>query len=608
MGQARVIAPHPAAARAASPALRFGLPIALVAIVVVCFSPVLGNGFVDWDDPYYFTSNPHYRGFTRSNLQWMFTSLYMSHYQPLSWLSHAVIYAWWGMNPAGYHLGNLVLHAANALLVYALAIAFLRLGQTREAGHDRAVHIGALVGALFFAIHPLRVEAVAWATERQEVLAAFFLLLSLLTYLRAHTGRAVHRRALYVGSVACFAFSLMSKPAGMMLPLVLLALDVYPLRRVAKVHAASSRAAVLLEKLPYVALAIGAGSLSFFAKQLHPMLTLAQHSVSARIAQSLYGLCFYLRKTLMPTQLSPLYSLQRPLSPLEGKYVVSALAVLGITAGVWLTRRRHPWALVAWVCYGVILFPVLGILQSGPQLAADRYTYLGCLPWAVVVAAGVYRLAARGRTGPPSRPTRYAAATAIAGALLALGVTAHRQTYVWRDAVSAWDQVIQVEPTVATGYNGRGLARHTRGDLDGALADYDEALRLEPRYEAAYQNRGNVRRMKGNIDGAIADYGQAIALRPSADAYSNRCAAYQARGNWEAAIADCTAALRLNPGLRNAYGSRGLARYGKGDLSGAIADYNQAIRLAAPTSQYRATFERYLATAQRQLATRPPSQ
>src|SRR5690242_14971781 len=226
----------------------------IVTIVVACFLPSLGSDFVLWDDDMNFTDNPSYRGLSPAHLRWMFTTFHGGHWQPLSWMTLGLDYTLWGMNPLGYHLTNVLLHAVNALLVYRL-IAALVPGVGAGA---------AAVGALLFAIHPLRVESVAWATERRDVLSGLFFLLTVLAYVRYARARDAGRPGgiAFGASVACFALSLLAKACGVTLPLVLLVLDVYPLRRF------SRRA--LLEKVPYALLAAGAAVLAQLASNLVP--------------------------------------------------------------------------------------------------------------------------------------------------------------------------------------------------------------------------------------------------------------------------------------------------------------------------------------------------
>jgi hypothetical protein len=214
------------------------VPWGIAAVVLVAFAPVWNCEFVNWDDDKNLLNNVLYRGFTPAHLRWMFTTFHVGHYQPLSWVTLAVDYALWGMQPRGYHVTNLVLHTANALLVYALALALLPraaapCGRASPSAADGiSLSIAAAVAALFFAIHPLRVESVAWVTERRDVLSGFFLLLTVLAYLRMVDARPAGAWRTWFGlSLGCFILSLLSKAWGMTLPVVLLVLDVYPLWR-----------------------------------------------------------------------------------------------------------------------------------------------------------------------------------------------------------------------------------------------------------------------------------------------------------------------------------------------------------------------------------------
>ncbi|HVO27095.1 MAG TPA: tetratricopeptide repeat protein [Candidatus Margulisiibacteriota bacterium] len=583
-------------------------PVLIAVAVFITFVPIVHNDFVNWDDPFYFVWNDRYRGLSFTNIKWMFTTLDFSHYQPLTWFTHGMVYTVWGLNPTAFHLGNLVMHIANAVvLYYLLAHLLARRYPVSAPPASLAVPVAAAVGALFFALHPLRVEPVAWATERQGVTSAFFWLLAVYAYLRRQEYRdARSRRGWYVLSIGCFILSLLAKSIGMTLPIVLLVLDVYPLRRIALrlqglhpwlagaappglLHADaigdtrrtqprkgrhstargeapgdSGRASIVVEKLPYLVAAAAAGVLALQAKQARSLPSLAEHGMAERVVQATYGLCFYIWKTLLPTQLSPVYLLERPLNPLAPAYVASLVVVAVVTVVLIALYRRWPWALAAWVCYALILFPVLGFTQSGVQKVADRYTYLGCLPWAALVAAGTeqaWRSLARRGAGA------VAAGCATLVLLLAmLGMLAALQTRVWRDSLSMWDRVIEVEPRNHIAFNFRGTARRSKGDLSGARADFERAVQLNPGYWEALVNRAHARRVTGDLDGAIADYNELI---------------------------------RRDPRYAYGFNGRGRSRQAKGDLQGAVADFNQAIALAAPGSKERAEFEQNLNAVRR---------
>jgi len=433
------------------------VPYALVLAVFACFLPVLSNGFLLWDDDLNLTENPLYRGLGPAQLGWIVTTRLGGHYQPLTWLSFALDYTLWGMDAAGYHLTSLVLHAVNTLLVFRLVgrlIPWAGVGPR-------------LAGALLFGLHPLRVEAVAWATARRDVLGALFYLLTLLTYLRYAVTRDGGDRAWpwLAASLGCFALSMLAKAQGMTLPLVLLVLDLYPLRRFARGFSAGT---LLAEKLPFVLLSLAAAVTASFGLGEARTLTLTEYSVARRVAQAAHGLVFYLWKTAVPGRLSPLYLLETTLDPWTLRYVLAALFVVAVTAALVVLRRRAPWALAAWVCYAAILAPVLGFAQTGPQTVADRYSYLACLPWVVLAAAGLARL-----HGP--LPAVLTAAT-----LVALGLLTFRQTHVWHDTVTLWDQALRLDPTNHIALNNRGMARLAAGEAEGALADFTAALAASP--------------------------------------------------------------------------------------------------------------------------------
>jgi hypothetical protein len=418
----------------------------------------------------------------------------------------------------------------------------------------------ALAGALLFAIHPLRVESVAWATERRDVLSGLFYLGTVLGYLRfADAKRRGHPwRWWLAASVGCFFLSLLSKAWGITLPLVLLALDVYPLRRLAR---RSDAIPLLLEKLPYAVLAVCGAVLAQLASDLVPAKrTLAQHGLVERAAQAAYGLVFYLWKTVVPVGLSPVYLLEQTLRPSEPRYLASAVIVVTVTAAVVLLRRRAPWAAVAWTCYALVLATVLGLVQTGPQITADRYSYLACLPLVVLAAAGVDRLQGR------------RAARALAVPVLAvLGVLTFRQTRVWHDSRTLWEHALGVDPDNYIAYLNRGSVRQAQGDLVGAFADYTEAVSRNGDYYLAYYSRGTERLAWGDDTGAIADYSDTV---------------------------------RINPWHIQAYNNRGLARQRTGDLEGAVADYGEALRLSPPGWPPRTMIQANLALAQQALAGR----
>lgn len=514
---------------------------ALVLAVFASFAPALTNGFVNWDDDLNLTDNTAYRGFGWAELRWMLTTTHGGHWQPLTWLTFACDHALWGMDARGYHLTNLLLHAASTVLVWLILQAILR--RVADASESAIPHVAtrvaarvALIGALLFAIHPLRVESVAWATERRDVLSGCFWLLALLAYLRATNASGDRSGRGHGLALAALALSLTAKAWGMTLPLVLLILDAYPLRRLAR-----DPRAVLREKVPYAALAALAAGGAFLAqRQVPEMRSFAEHGLAARLAQAAYGLCFYLVKTVLPFGLYPAYLLEAPLDPTAPRYLAAIIAVVAITIGAVLVRKRRPWWLATWAAYVVIVAPVLGLAQTGPQLVADRYTYLALLPWTALATAAL------ARAWSPARDRRLIAGASVA-TLFLLGALTFRQTRVWHDSERLWSHTLAHDPCNWVALANRGFARHQ--DQAAALADYSEAIRCNPRYHLAYFNRGNLRHDQGDFAGAAADFSTVIMLRPEhPDAWNNR----------------------------------GWARQALGDFTGAADDYERALALAAP--------------------------
>src|SRR5438132_3987789 len=292
------------------------VPVLIALVTVAAFLPALQNQFVSWDDAENFLDNPHYRGLGWSQLHWMWTT-HQGHYIPLTWMTLGLDYLLWGMNPVGYHLTSLLLHAANAVVFFFVVRRILKraLPSPSERGHALAVSAG--FAALVFAIHPLRVESVAWVTERRDVLSGLFYLSAILVYLRA-CERGARGRGWYWLSVAVFGCALLSKSMVVNLPIVLLILDVYPLRRLGGAVGWWSAPAqrVYVEKIPFVLLAAAASAIAVMAQtSVFAASSLSQLSIPSKEAIPSYGLSICLCKMIVPVNLSPLVVLRPPVNP-----------------------------------------------------------------------------------------------------------------------------------------------------------------------------------------------------------------------------------------------------------------------------------------------------
>lgn len=567
------------------PKSRLLSPVLVAVAVFVSFLPTLWNGFTNWDDKVNFLENYSYRGLGPANLKWMFTTFLMGHWHPITWVTLGFDYVVWGMNPLGYHLTSLLIHALSAVLLFAAIRALLRL-----AGQE-PTPLAAAVGALAYAIHPLRVESVVWVTERRDVMCGLFVLLSLLAYLKGIDEEAQCRpgtRWLLL-SLAAFGTSLLCKALGILMPAVLLLLDVYPLGR----FKPGSRRQVLLEKLPYLALSCADAAVMVFAmRDISAVRSLASYNLLERVAQAAYGLCFYPLKLLWPAALIPLYRIDNPLHPGDAKYLFSLAGVLGLSALLFARRHRWPWALVAWLSYGILVSPVLGLAVTGMQVAADRYTYLSLLPASFLVTAGLARLE---RSGHPSWRI---ARMATAGVLLVLGLLTFRQTQYWKDSISLWTRQLCYDPDCDLAYNSRGAARQDAGDAAGAIEDCTRSIEIKSGMPDPYLNRGLALAWQGKLEDALKDFDVVIQLNPKrADGFTNRGVTRIRKGDYDGALSDLTEALAREGQKAEVYAARGSVRASRGDLGGAVDDFENALRAAPPGWPPRADVERKLLRA-----------
>jgi tetratricopeptide (TPR) repeat protein len=537
-------------------------------VTFVAFLPALRAGFVTWDDNGNFLDNYDYRGLGPAQLQWMWTTFHMGHYVPLAWMTLGFDYVIGGMNPFGYHLHNVLLHAVNAVLVFALAVRILETAQMerRETDHSRTV-VAAAVAALLFAVHPLRVESVAWVTERRDVLSMLFCLTSVLCYLRSVAGTGGARRW-YVLSVGAFVAALLSKATSMSLPAVLLVLNVFPLRRIGGTSGfwTPNARRVYAELLPFAALALGTAALSLIA--LKPP---TQLSFSAKLAVSAYSVVFYLMKTVWPTGLAPLYEMPRRVDPLAVRYVVSAIVLVVLSALMWIGRRRFPGIAAAWVVFLFVLAPLSGVVQNGPQIAADRYTYHAAPALAILVGAGVQRWL---------RSSSDVRALAVAFPIAMLAVLTWRQTEVWHDSGRLWSRVLSVDPTSSIAHVAIGDLLIREGRLAEAETHYRRGVELDPTFATGFNNLGVLLARQGRFAEAVDRYRQALELRPAyADAHNNWGIALSEQGDYGGAIAQFRETLAIDPRLADAEVNIGNALVRQQRAADALAHYERAAAL-----------------------------
>jgi len=531
----------------------------LVVATFAVFAPVLRNGFVSYDDEEYVLRNAHVRsGLTFGNAAWAVTATEAANWHPVTWISHMADVSLFGMAPAGHHFTSLLFHCANVLLVFLL----LRRA-TGATGRSAAV-------AALFALHPLRVESVAWVAERKDVLSAFFGLLAIGAWARWTRER---RAGLYAASLGLYALSLMSKPTLVTLPLLLLVLDLWPLERLASEPAGERRTplrALLLEKVPYLVLAAAGAALAYRAQRGGGATAALDVPLGLRLENAVVAPIRYVGKLLWPAKLAVLYP--HPGATLGWKAWMSAAAVIAVTVLVLRARRSRPYLCAGWLWYLVALLPVVGIVQVGWQALADRYTYIPSLGLA---AAAVWGIASAAEGRVPSR----ALAAATVAVLAALSFVTVRQLSTWRDSLTLFTHALE-----ATGPNetmeidlGNELAR--RGRTEEAARHFEAALRAAPGSADALYALGGLALSENRYAEARAKFEEAARRHPDfAPAHVQTAVSLIREGRPSDAIPHVERALAIRAGSAEALYVFGSALDAQGKAAEAEAKYEAALK------------------------------
>jgi protein O-mannosyl-transferase len=360
------------------PRLEMLLGLAVGIAAVVPFLPVLSNGWVVFDDDENFLDNVEYRGLVWAQIAWAWTTFKLGVYQPLGWMLLELEYVLFGLKRRGYHLTSLVLHSVVAVVLYTLIARVLsRVLCPSTAGQHAAVSVGSSLAAVLFAVHPLRVEVVAWASCQPYLPCALFSLLAVIAYLRAFGAQESRHVGWLVAAWLLLLAALLSKAVAVTVPVVLVVLDIVVLRRIAPDNwAGSSARRVWREKCPFFALSAVFLVIAILAKRSNDSLSSIQnYGLAARVAQSCYGTAFYLAKTVWPVGLAAYYPLPRPSSRLMTlPFVLGIPAVVMATLVASAQGRRHPALLASWAAFLIILAPNMGLIRIGNQIAADRYS------------------------------------------------------------------------------------------------------------------------------------------------------------------------------------------------------------------------------------------
>ncbi len=575
-----------------------GVCIFLAVIVWVVFGQTLGHEFVNYDDDEYVYENPEVvRGLTFQGIIWAFTHVHCSNWHPLTWISHMLDCQVYGLSPGGHHLTNVLLHTATAILLFLV----LR----RMTGY---LWRSAFVAAVF-AIHPLRVESVAWVAERKDVLSGLFFMLTLWAYTRYAQGvtgdacRATrtnptlspatrHPSLFYCLVLMFFALGLMCKPMLVTLPLVLLLLDYWPLRRISEFGVRSSElentlrpstlnpqlSTLFLEKLPLLGLAVASCVVTIFA-QHETIQPFENISLPLRAGNASISCVAYLGQMFWPAGLAVLYPF--PAAGIEVSEVVVSLVLLaGISGGVFILRGRCPCFLTGWLWYLIMLLPVIGIVQVGVQARADRYAYLPQIGLYLMLTWAAADLCAGWRH---RRAVLGGGATVILAALI---FCARAQASYWRNSELLWTHTLACTSDNAVAHNNLGNVLFKMGDIEDALAHFQTALQIKPDLAEAHNNLGNALLKKGRADEAIAHFQKALQVRPGyAIARNNLGNALLQQGQADEAMAHYQAALQITPDSTEVHINLGSALLQKGQLDEAMVHFQKALQITPDSAE-----------------------
>jgi protein O-mannosyl-transferase len=564
-----------------------GIPVFIFIMTMLVYLPTLSNGFVNWDDESFLVTNLDYRGLGWKQIHWMFTTCYLGSCMPLNYVTYGIDYLLWGMNPMGYHLTSLLIHAANAVLFYFLSQQLLSLTVASSVVSSRfPIRLAAGFSALFFSLHPLQVEVVAWATGREIAIAGFFFLLTLLCYLRAAQNESSGSSPWGWMVLAWFlyALSLLGKEAALTLPFALLVLDVYPLRRLkgSPTEWLQPRVRrIWWEKMPFLLMALAAAVKAVMAKeQSGTIYTLENYGLLPRFAQVLQSLAFYPWKTLVPIGLSPLY----PLHPFTGFWnlplLISGTFVFLLTAVLFIVRRRWLAGLTAWVFYGVLLIPVSGVVAFGPYPVADRFSYLPSLGWAVLLGAGLFycwQLWIDKLVGLRTLVLTQGLAVLL---LVGLGILTWGQTQIWHDSESLWRHALAIDEKSSIAHNNLGLVFAERGRLKEAINEFRRSVEIDPLFVEGHTNLGNFLAQRDSPEEAISHLRQALTIDPAfVNAHNTLGNILADRGESDEAIEHFRKALKTNPKSAMTYYNLGRVLAKRGDVDEAIGVYRKAVEI-----------------------------
>jgi len=527
----------------------------ILLITFASFLPVLQSDFTNWDDDQYILQNQLVRHISLDNIVRIFYTIseHDKTYTPLTILSYSLEYHFYKFDPFIFHLNNLVLHLGVVALIFAFA---------RQCNLSI---IASFFATLLFAIHPMRVESVAWITERKDVLYALFYMSAVISYVRFLSSQ---RKQFYILSLCFGLLSILAKAMALSLPIVLLICDWFFLRKIT--------ARNLTNKVPYLLYIIPIAWISF-SQNIHIMS--ASHNLMDSVFIFLWSLTFYIKKFFFPLTLLPDYFLPKPISFSNPEYLISFIIFALLVYLVIRFRKQRLFIFSVLIFLGSIFFLIRFKEILNPSFTADRYMYLPSMGFCLLIGLGIEKLLKRSSAKNAMMPR--AVCFLLIGILFGfLSIKTYQQTKVWKNSLNLWNYIIKNYPQYARAYLNRGEHYASLGKYDLAIKDFDKAVKLKPIYFKALANRGSVHGIKGRYDLAIKDLTSAININNDfADAYYNRGNVYISVNKYELALKDINKAVELNPNYSDAYNARGRIYYLINQYDLALNDYDKALDL-----------------------------
>ncbi len=564
----------------------------ILLITFISFFPVINADLTNWDDNHYITGNKMIMSLSPENIKEMFKIFFDKNvpfqqtlYTPLVHLSYGIEYYFFGFNPSVNHRTNLILHLINTMVVF-----FLIYMITEDRGKSFFV-------SLFFGIHPLHVESVAWISERKDVLYSFFYLLSLITY---NYYQKEHGKIYYYFSIFLFSLSILSKPMAMTLPFILLLFDYLKKRSFSKY--------TIIEKIPYFIISFLCVIITFtISSRVKPEEEVKLLSIYNIFIAS-YGIMLYIYKFLLPFRLSAIYP-HLEWNKIPVIFWISPFIILLALAFVIYSGKYTGRIIFGFMFFFITILPVSQIITLHPGIINDRYMYIASIGLLYLFSEGFFSLYER-------KKFKNFITVILVVIIISFSFLTRERCKVWKDSLSLWNDVLLKYPNAMQAYTNRGNIYREKGEYNKALSDFTEALRLKP-YKAelyatrsniytelkeydkaiadlnyalklkpdlpgAYLNRGNLYRLKGDYNKAISDYSEALKLKPDyAEVYYNRAVVYDILKDYNKSLADYTGAIEYKPDYVEALYNRAIIYDMAGDYNKALADLTQAIKYKA---------------------------